>query len=200
MENEIGYICRCPDCLIPVRMPIAVHATPHWPVKCHHCQSLFYPATPQNTASDTVFACLKCGLETNIPAHLMAILRYQDWPLACFNCGTRLLIHDNEVEPDDPIDIDGLHRADRAAEDEPPETRQPETRRPETRQPEKLQLIDAISAVLLGFCLAGLGVLFLKTSQSGSDLQLWFSAHSANIFDQNWFLIIRMPFDWLKGL
>ena len=194
MENEIGYICRCPDCLIPVRMPIAVHATPHWPVKCHHCQSLFYPATPQNTASDRG-VCLTCGLETNIPAHLMAIVRYQDWPLACFNCGTRLLIHDNEVEPDDPIDIDGLHRAARAAEDEPPETRQPETKRPE-----KLQLIDAISADLLGFCLAGLGVLFLKTSQSGSDLQLWFSAHSANIFDQNWFLILRMPFDWLKGL
>jgi len=195
MKDEIGYICRCPDCLIPVRMPIAVHATPHWPVKCHHCQCLFYPATPQNTASDTVFACLKCGLETNIPAHLMAILRHQDWPLACFNCGTRLLIHDNEVEPDDPIEIDGLHRADRTAEDEPPETK-----RPETRQPEKLQLIDAISAVLLGFCLAGLGVLFLKTSQSGSNLQLWFSAHSANILDQNWFLIVRMPFDWLKGL
>ncbi|MGC6439422.1 MAG: hypothetical protein ACON4Q_02145 [Candidatus Puniceispirillaceae bacterium] len=195
MEHEMGYICRCPDCLIPVRMPIAVHATPHWPVKCHHCQSLFYPATAQNTASDRIFACLTCGLEHNIPAYLIAIVRHQDWPLACFNCGSRLLIHDKEAEPDDPMEIDGLHRADRAAEDESPETRQPET-----RQPEKLQLIDAISAVLLGFCMAGLGVLFLKTSQSGSDLQLWISAHSDNILDQNWFLIIRMPFDWLKGL
>ena len=194
MHDRLSHICRCPDCLIPVSLPLYVYATPGWAVQCHHCQHLFYPPEREDNTNDVVLECDQCGTNHIIPTYLGLLIHKGGWPVACTQCQATLHLvptqgdeakpHPSEANNSEPQDIDRHER---------------EVRPADAKQAEKLDLIEGVSAVLLGFCVAGLGVLYLQTTQNGGEVRLWLSAYSQNIFSHDFFVLLRLPFDWLSG-
>lgn len=154
-------LCRCPHCLVPARVPVLALLTPDWPIKCHHCQQIFFAPIKDHPPLMIRLACHSCDTPSRLDARLWPLFAAQPWPISCQNCGTEL-------------DISNLLAKE--AEESDAEMREDiQTLPASAKLPPAADPILMASAVLGGFCVAGLAVLYLRASGLDVPLHRWMS-------------------------